>query len=60
MSYPPHFPDLNPCDYFPYGFLKHYVFRNNVHMVKELKAEITVAVENINTETLTAVMENFS
>jgi hypothetical protein len=29
-------------------------------MVKELKAEITVAVENINTETLTAVMENFS
>jgi hypothetical protein len=45
--------------FFPYAFLKQYVFRNNLLMVEEMKVEIMAAVENINTETLTAITENF-
>jgi hypothetical protein len=29
-SWPPYYPDLNPCDYFLWGFLKDTVYKNNL------------------------------
>lgn len=45
--WPPQSADLNPCDYFFQGLLKGKVYKNNhhPHMVEELTAEFTVAVE---------------
>jgi hypothetical protein len=45
MVLAPYLLDLNPCDYFLWGFLK---------------GEITVAVVNITEEAMAAVMENSS
>lgn len=46
-SWTPHSADLNPCDYFFQGLLKDKVYKYNhhPHLVEELKAEFTVAVE---------------
>jgi len=46
-SWTPHSADLNPCDYFFQGLLKGKVYKYNhhPHLVEELKAEFTVAVE---------------
>jgi hypothetical protein len=40
-------PDLNPCNYFFQGLLKGKVYKYNhhTHLVEELKAEFTDAVE---------------
>jgi hypothetical protein len=45
-------PDLNPCDYFLRGFPKDSVYRNNPHLVEELKESIV--------EVLEAFLDNFS
>jgi hypothetical protein len=47
------------CDYL-WGFLKVDVYRNNQHMLKELKGVITDAVKHVTDETLAAVMETHS
>jgi hypothetical protein len=46
-SWTPPSADLNPCDYFYQGLLKAKVYKYNhhPHLVEELKAEFTVAVE---------------
>ena len=46
-SWTPHSADLKPCDYFFQGLLKGKVYKYNhhSHLVEELKAEFTVAVE---------------
>jgi hypothetical protein len=50
--------DLNPYDYFLWGFLENCIFSNNPHTVEELKAKMVAAVESFIKETLAAVMEN--
>jgi hypothetical protein len=53
-SWPPYSPDLNPCNYFLWGFLKDAVYKNNLHTIKELQQEISAAVISISEETLAA------
>jgi hypothetical protein len=36
-------PDLNPCDYFPWGFLKEKIFQKKLQTVMELRAPIIQA-----------------
>ncbi len=38
--WPPHSPDLNPCDYFLWGFLKYRIFSDNIENVSILKERI--------------------
>jgi hypothetical protein len=54
-SWPPQSPNINPCVSFPWGFLTGNTYKNNPHVVKELKGEITVAEERISEETPAAV-----
>jgi hypothetical protein len=35
-SWSPYSPDMNPCAYFLWGFLKDSVYRNNSHTLKNL------------------------
>jgi hypothetical protein len=58
-SWPPYAPDLNPCDYFLWGFLKDTVYKNNLHTIKELQQEILAAEIIISEETPAANVHNF-
>ena len=59
-QWPPYSPDLNPCDYFLWGYLKDRVYRNNPHTVAELEANISNEVAAISLDTLERVVGNFA
>lgn len=52
-------PDLNPCNYFLWGFLKDKIYKNNHHTIKELQQKILPVVNSISKETLAAIGQNF-
>ena len=55
---PPRSPDLNPCDFWLWGFLKDYVYRRNIQTDLELKESILSHVSSIDRETLRAAVEH--
>lgn len=58
LSWPPYSPDLNPCDFYLWGYLKDQVYKSKPKDVPELKKAITEAAKNINQEVLKSVMAN--
>ena len=40
IGWPPKSPDLNPCDYFLWGYLKSKVYTKRPRLVEELKDAI--------------------
>ena len=57
IALPPRSPDVNPCDFCLWGFLKDHVYRGNIETVPKLKASITHHVSSINRETLRATID---
>jgi hypothetical protein len=57
-SWPPYSPDLNPCNYFLWGFQKDAVYKNRPHRFEELQPEIWAGVISTSEETLAAVVRN--
>lgn len=39
-TWPPYSPDLNPCDFYLWGYLKDRVYRRSPRTIPELKVEI--------------------
>ena len=56
----PHSPDLNPPDFYLWGYLKDRVFGNNPQTIPDLKAAITAAIKAILREGCGRVIENFA
>ena len=56
----PHSPDLNPLDFFLWGYAKENVYKNNPQTVQELKAEITQFIRRIPNDMCQRVVENFA
>jgi hypothetical protein len=56
FSRTPTSPGLNPCDYFPWGYLENRVFQENLNTVPELKTAIHSEIEAICTQTLTKTL----
>jgi len=56
----PHAPDLNPPDFYLWGFLKDRVYGNNPQTIPDLKAAITVAIRAIPREECGRVIKNFA
>ncbi|GFS63289.1 retrovirus-related Pol polyprotein from type-1 retrotransposable element R2 [Nephila pilipes] len=56
---PPYSPDLNPCDYYLWGYLKSKVWQTSPTNLPELKTAITTAVDTIDSEACTRVMVGF-
>lgn len=50
VEWPSNSPDLNPCDFFLWGYLKEKVFAENPKTLEELKKAITKAVNRLNNE----------
>ncbi|GBN86846.1 hypothetical protein AVEN_215156-1 [Araneus ventricosus] len=54
----PSSPDLNPCDFWLWGYLKHVVFGDTIANLAELKASIAQHIHKIITDTLRSVVEH--
>ena len=58
ISWPARSPDLTPCDYFLWSYIKDKVYRDPPQTIEELKAKIRVAIRSINQETLQKVFRS--
>nr|XP_022908494.1 uncharacterized protein LOC111419849 [Onthophagus taurus] len=47
IPWPPRSPDLNPLDFFLWGFMKDRVYATEVNTIDELRHRITAATEDI-------------
>lgn len=56
----PHSPDLNPPDFYLWGYLKDNVYKNNPPTIPDLKRTITAAIRAIPNEECVRVVENFA
>lgn len=59
MPWPPRSPDLTPCDYFLWGYVKSVVYKQNPLDIEELKTKITEAMLSIPQEMINRSIENF-
>ena len=60
FKWPPYSPDLNPCDYFLWGYLKSKVYSPYPSTTEELKKNIRREFKKISKETIGKVVENFA
>lgn len=58
LSWPPHSPDLNGCDYWLWGHLKANVYNPQLTTLGELKDRIVAVVETIPKEMLKATVDS--
>jgi len=59
FDWPPRSPDLNPCDYFLWGYLKARVYSPLPKSIDELKVNIKREIKNIDKNILKSTFLNF-
>ena len=59
IGWPARSPDLAPCDFFLWGYLKEQVYKHKPQTIEELKARITQIIKEIPPTMLNRVMETF-
>ena len=59
IGWPPRSPDLTPCDFFLWGYLKAKVYEQRPVTLKALKEAIRQEVAAITPETIRKVMDNY-
>lgn len=59
IGWPPRSPDLNPCDFFLWGYLKAQVYQHRPQTLEALKEVITQEIAAIPLEMTRRVIENF-
>ena len=57
--WPPQSPDLNPCDYFLWGYLKSVAYNMLPKTLDDLKANFTREIKKISKEILKNTFLNF-
>jgi hypothetical protein len=60
QNWPPNSPDLNPCDYFLWGFLKVKIFPKKPQTIMELRALIIQACNEITEDMCRRVINNIT
>ena len=60
VEWAPHSPDLNPPDFYLWGYLKDNVYRKKPQTIGELKAAITGKIIEIPKEECVRVIDNFA
>ncbi|GFV35673.1 uncharacterized protein TNCV_1892831 [Trichonephila clavipes] len=56
-AWPPRSPDLNPCDFWLWGYLKNLVYRGRRITLVDLKDSITLHVRSISVDQLRSAVE---
>ena len=59
MDWPPYSPDLNPCDYFLWGYIKDKVYSQTPKTLDELVSNIENAFNDISINALEGAIDNF-
>ena len=59
IGWPARSPDLSPCDYFLWGYVKSEVFKDRPTTIDGLKAAICKTINEIPQEMTQRAMENF-
>lgn len=59
LDWPPYSPDLNPCDFFLWGYLKDKVYRDSPATIDELQEAIIREIQSIPDETRINVIRGF-
>jgi hypothetical protein len=59
IDWPPYSPDLNPCDFYLWGYLKDKVYAQNPQTLEELENIIQTEIFNIPNSVLNDVIDNF-
>lgn len=59
LDWPPYSPDLNPCDFFLWGYLKDKVYRSQPNSLEELRSNIITEILSIDKTTLANVVRGF-
>ena len=59
LEWPPYSPDINPCDFFLWGYLKDRVYRTSPKTIDDLKLAIQTEINGVRTEVLKSVTDNF-
>jgi hypothetical protein len=59
VPWPLRSPDLSPCAFFLWGYLKAAVFKHRPRTLDQLKEAIQEEIEGISPDMLVRVMENF-
>jgi hypothetical protein len=59
VMWPPRSPDLSPCDFFLWGYLKAAVFKHRPRTLDQLKEANQEELEGISPDKLLRVVENF-
>jgi len=57
VGWPARSPDLSPCDFFPWGYLK--VFKHRLQSLEDLEERIRQEIDAIPPEITRTVMKNF-
>jgi len=52
IQWPPRSPDITPCDFFLWGFIKGLVYKSKMHSVAELKEKINAAFLQVTNQML--------
>ncbi len=60
IEWAPHSPDLNPPDFYLWGYLKDHVYENNPQTIGDLKTAIAARIRAIPTEECVRVIDNFA
>ena len=60
FPWPPHPPDLNPRDYFLWGYLKERIYNNNPKTLADLKDNIKSEIMKIPIHMIKQVIDNFN
>lgn len=60
FPWPPYSPDLNPCDYFLWGYLKERIYQNNPQTLPALKDNIKREIRSIPADMIGRVIDNFN
>ena len=60
FPWPPYSPDLNPCDYFLWGYLKERIYQNNPQTLTALKDNIRREIRMIPADMIGRVIDNFN
>ena len=60
IEWAPHSPDLNPPDFYLWGYFKDNVYENNPQTIPELERAITVRIRRISVEECIRVIEMYS
>ncbi|GFW74902.1 uncharacterized protein TNCV_2677701 [Trichonephila clavipes] len=56
-AWPPRSPDLNPCDFWLWGYLKYLVYRGRLITLADLKDSITLHARSISVDQLRSAVE---